>query len=184
MNKLALTHTEYQKMAMTLCRDIAADNWYPDYIVGITRGGLIPAVMISHFFNVPMYALSVNLRDFENYESNLWMPEDAFGYVPKNQQGTMDIVSDAATRKKILIVDDINDTGATINWIVKDWESSCLPNAQDVWKEVWGENVRTAVIINNNSANSVIKPKYIGQTIDKSVEDIWVEFPYENWWKR
>ena len=31
-------------------------------------------------------------------------------------------------RKKILIVEDINDSGATLQWIKKDWESGCFPD--------------------------------------------------------
>ena len=45
--------------------------------------------------------------------------------------------------KNILIVDDINDTGATFNWIKKDWQSGCLPD-NEAWNNVWGNNVRFA----------------------------------------
>lgn len=31
--------------------------WKPDYIVGLTRGGLVPAVYLSHYLNVPMETL-------------------------------------------------------------------------------------------------------------------------------
>ena len=48
---------------------------------------------------------------------------------------------DAYKRKKILIVDDINDTGATLNWIREDWQESCLPES-DRWFTLWGNSVR------------------------------------------
>ena len=54
-------------------------EWRPDYIVGLTRGGLIPSVLISHCLNIPMHTLNVSLRDNDAApESNLWMAEDAF----------------------------------------------------------------------------------------------------------
>ena len=61
-------------------------DWRPDYIVGLTRGGLIPAVWLSEYLDIPMHTLEVKLRDHSNTESNLWMAEDAFGYntEPKN----------------------------------------------------------------------------------------------------
>ena len=45
--------------------------------------------------------------------------EDAFGYVTQLEiPGPPNLVrSDPALRKNILIVDDINDSGATFNWI-------------------------------------------------------------------
>ena len=38
------------------------DEWRPDYIVGITRGGLIPAVLLSHATDIPMKTLCVQLE--------------------------------------------------------------------------------------------------------------------------
>jgi hypoxanthine phosphoribosyltransferase len=86
---------------------VAADKWNPDIIVGVSRGGVLPAAMISHKLKARMVCLHVALRDDDDGpESNLWLPEEA-------RDGT-----------KILIVDDINDSGATINWIKEDWTSS------------------------------------------------------------
>ena len=54
--KKLLAHT------LDVCRQINIDNWRPDYIVGITRGGLTPAKLISHYYNLPMYTLDIRLR--------------------------------------------------------------------------------------------------------------------------
>ena len=60
-----------------------ADGWRPDYIVGMTRGGLVP-VMMSNSTGILMHALDVRFPDTETVtlvpESNTWMAEDAFGY--------------------------------------------------------------------------------------------------------
>ena len=42
------------------------DEWRPDYIVGVTRGGLIPAVMMSHYTGIKMHTLDVRLRDADH----------------------------------------------------------------------------------------------------------------------
>ena len=34
------------------------DNFRPDYIVGLARGGLVPAVKLSHYLDIPIYALN------------------------------------------------------------------------------------------------------------------------------
>ena len=64
-----------------MMRSMASDGWRPDYVVGLTRGGLVPALMISQYLDITMHSLNVSLRDSEmGPESNLWMAEDAFGY--------------------------------------------------------------------------------------------------------
>jgi len=88
MKQLVISNREFKGMVNTLCRDIANSGWRPDYVVGITRGGLTPAAMISHYFGVPCETLKVSLRDGGESESNLWMAEQAFGYVPKDERGS------------------------------------------------------------------------------------------------
>ena len=154
-----------------IIRAMAKDEWRPDYIVGLTRGGLIPAVMMSHTLDIPMHTLEVKLRDHANTESNLWMAEDAFGY------------HDHPATTNILIVDDINDSGATLNWIKQDWQSSCLPN-DPKWADVWNTNVRIATLFDNESSKSELVVDYTAVTINKAEEDVWIDFPWESWWKR
>lgn len=166
-----LSNKEYNSHVAKICRDIAITNWRPDYIVGLTRGGLIPAVMISHYFNIPMYALHVTSKP-DNNESNLWMAEDAFGY--------NDGHSDPAQRKKILIVDDINDTGKTINWLMDDWQSGCRPQ-DPAWKDVWNNNVKFAVVYDNVSSKCRTTMDFCGEEIAKSKKER-IVFPYECWW--
>ena len=79
MKKRSISWFEYQALVGKIARDIAVSDWKPDYVVGVTRGGALPAVMLSHYLDVPMHTLKVCLRDHEDTESNLWMAEDAFG---------------------------------------------------------------------------------------------------------
>lgn len=175
MNKIYYTQKDIQARVQTIIRDMSIDNWKPDYIVGLTRGGLIPATMISHYTKIPMYTLHVSLRDNEEQgpESNLWMPEDAFGYYAGG--------TDIERRKNILIVDDINDSGATLNWIINDWTKSCLPIMTEVWNNIWGNNVRFAVLVNNESSDFK-NISYAGSYLNKLEDPVWIVFPWENWW--
>ena len=186
MNKLFVDYQEYKFLTAKICRDITMSGWKPDYVVGITRGGLNPAVMISHYFDIPCHTLKISLRDREenNCESNLWMADDAFGYIPwegNNPPPKDRVSSDSNLRKNILIVDDINDTGATVNWILKDWSESCLPN-DPAWNDIWNNNVKFAVLVDNLSSIAQVKMDYSGIEINKANNDLWVIFPWENWW--
>jgi hypoxanthine phosphoribosyltransferase len=155
----------------------------PDYVVGLTRGGLVPANLISQYLEVPMECLKVSLRDGETCVSDCGMASDAFGYINLEVRKEHESWTDKKLRKNILIVDDINDTGATLNWIKQDWQSSCLPQAKETWEEIWGDNVRVAVLCDNEASTSELNVSYSAIDLNKAEEDSWIVFPWEDWWK-
>jgi hypoxanthine phosphoribosyltransferase len=167
MDKIYYTWQDVEHQTQEILRQLHTDAWQPDYVVGLTRGGLVPANLISQYLECVMECLKVSLRDDASQpESNLWMAEDAY-------EG-----------KHILIVDDINDSGATLNWIQQDWMSSCFPNNQERWKQVWGNNVRVAVLVDNEASASKLNVSYSAVDLNKADEDVWVVFPWESWWTK
>jgi uncharacterized protein len=178
MKKLFLTWQDVENQTQEILRQLQHDHWRPDYVVGLTRGGLVPANLISQYLECPMETLKVSLRDGNSPpESNLWMAEDAFGFTVHDPMCADD------GRKNILIVDDINDSGATLNYIKQDWQSSCFPN-DERWNNIWGNNVRVAVLYDNESSKNQLDINYSSVTINKAEEDCWVVFPWEDWWSR
>ena len=178
--KKLLTHTH------DICRQVNLDEWRPDYIVGIVRGGMLPAKLISHYYNLPMYTLDIRLRQDSGTgpESNERMARDAYGY--SRTDHAAGIFSSA---KNILIVDDINDSGATFIHLQKDWQNTCntyhanqgCEFVDDRWNDVWGENVRFAVIVENTSSEFK-GVTYYSKEINKLEDDVWIVFPWEEWW--
>ena len=162
MNKKRFNWDTITSMTMKIASQIRKSNWRPDYIVGLTRGGLVPAVLLSHELDVPCETLKVALRDGkegEMAESNYWMAEDAY------------------EEKKILIVDDINDTGETLLWIQEDWRNSHYPFT-DRWDNVWSDNVRVAVL-HNNAPSKFTDVTYVASEIDKDKNPMWIVYPWE-----
>lgn len=164
-----------ERMCVSIVQQMYRDGWRPDYIVGITRGGNVPATIISNMTGIRCEALKVSLRDDDSEsESNFWMAEDAYGYVPKDE----DRVTGGPLEKKILIIDDINDTGATFNWIKEDWQGSCLPN-DPKWKKIWHNNVRFATLTDNLASKFDGKVDYTAHEINKAEDDVWLVYPWE-----
>ena len=165
---------DIENMCVSIVKQMYADNWKPNYIVGITRGGNIPATIISNMTGIRCETLKVSLRDDDSEsESNRWMAEDALGY----NDGTQ--ITASPLYKNILIVDDINDTGATFNWIAKDWQQSCLPEHCG-WTRVWGNNVRIATLTDNMASETVLPISYTCHEVNKEEEDVWLVYPWEN----
>ena len=179
MKKLKISQHDVQSLIARIGRTILVSDWRPDYIVGIVRGGIVPALYLSHYLNVPMHTLNVSLRDGESGESNLWMAEDALG--PNTRARVED--GKIWSHKNILIVDDINDQGTTLNWIMKDWRSGCFPDDPS-WDEVWNQNVRFAVLVDNLASACDVKMDYAGMEINKAEDPVWVDFPWEDWWAK
>ena len=174
------TWEDVQKCAHKLALSMYNSRFRPDYIVGLNRGGLPLSVMLSHLLDCNHYTLDVRLRDSkESPESNLWMAEQAFGYLEtKDRSDTWsEGRSQPKMRKNILIVDDINDTGATFEWIMKDWQAGCLPDSP-AWEDIWRENVRFAVMC-EKTHTEFDGVDYVWEEIDTSEKDTWIVFPWE-----
>jgi xanthine phosphoribosyltransferase len=72
-----------------------------DFVIGIARGGIIPAALISQKLNLPLKIINVNYRD-ENHK-------------PKFDKPILQKPDFNVINKRILLVDDVSRTGKTFN---------------------------------------------------------------------
>jgi len=159
MKKIIYTWEDVENAINDIILQMFKDIWKPKYIIGLTRGGLAPAVLLSNKTGIPMCTLDIRLRNtFE-------------GYKIENDSRFATI---ALTGHNILIVDDINDSGETLEWIYNDWQGT-WPSKES--KTMWHDNVRVACIVNNDASNFNID--YPSIQINKIEEPCYVVFPWE-----
>ena len=140
---------DIEDMCTNIVKQMYVDNYKPDHIVGLTRGGNIPATIISNMLDIPCEAMKVSFRNDDRVDRDHWL--SAF-----------------AMEKKILIVDDINDTGTTFEWIWNDWELGNI---------VHGVKFAT---LTENLASEFENVSYHVHEVNKAEEDVWLVYPWEN----
>ncbi len=139
-----LTWDDYNELVSSIASQMG--DWEPQAIVGLTRGGLIPAVQFSHMFNVKLYTLNISLRDGK-------APSTKFNWKQLEKYD------------RILIVDDINDSGATLHEVHNQFYGNAL------------HNPRFATLLSKRSSKMDVD--YAGEHINTSEENDWIVFPWE-----
>ena len=153
MTKLWYKWNEMRREGNTLCREILLDGFNPEVIVGLSRGGLTPGVMMSHWMQKPFKPVKASLRDFPEWED----------YLPKK------------TDERVLIVDDICDSGETFDRIKSYIKGPRINQPLELPVEV-----RFATLWWNNECN--VEPHYYVNEIAKDSTGTWIHFPWESWW--
>ena len=139
-----ISWSDYDELISSIASQLG--DWEPQCIVGLTRGGLIPAVTFSHMFNVKLYTLNISLRDGK-------APSTTFDW---KQMEKYD---------RILIVDDINDSGATLHEVHNQFYGRAL------------QNPRFATLLSKRSSKMDVD--VAGEHINKSRDNDWIVFPWE-----
>jgi len=141
MSTYDFTYDMFNEAIDNIVRQVNNKKIKYNYIVGLTRGGLIPATVLSHRLKVPMLA--------SNWDTDRKKPSLTL----------MDILDNP--RNKVLLVDEILDTGKTIQSFME------IHGKTDVAVVVW------------NKEQPVI-PDYHHMTIKRSEFSDWIEF----WWEK
>lgn len=104
--KIHKTYDDIHSLSILLSRKIKEDGFNPDKIIALSRGGLLPGVIMSHLFNVPMIALNWSTRDF--IDTDVSKLTELFYEEARSMKEAQGI-----GMPNFLIVDDICDTGET-----------------------------------------------------------------------
>ena len=151
MSDVVFTHITHDEMVAGI-HAIAegAAEWAPTLLVGVGRGGLAPAVFLSHRMNLPLVSIDHSARIAQFGEELVAV------LARRTREGD-----------RLLFVEDINDSGRTIGEIrsalaAQDADESCI---------------RFAVLLDN--VRSAQRVEYRFRTIDRATQKDWFVFPWE-----
>lgn len=151
-----LTWQGFGDACRQIAQQIADSGWMPDLIVAIARGGMLPAGAISYALGVKANG-AINVEFYTGVGKTMTEPEILEPY--------MDISS--LEGKRVLIVDDVADSGKTLKLIMDLIAKEGLSMGSDTAKV----DARSATIY--LKPTSVIKPDYVFKQTDK-----WINFPW------
>ena len=143
-----------------LAWQVYEDGYRPNYIIGVWRGGTPIGVAVQEFFSVlgvPSDHIAIRTSHYQGIDER---GSDVEVY------GLNYIIKQVESEDSLLIVDDVHDTGISIEKIVTDLKAACKKNTPEI---------RVATPYFKPSKNRTSrKPDYYLHETDK-----WLVFPHE-----
>ncbi len=171
-----------------LCQETAEEikKFKPDLMVAIGGGGFIPARILRSFIrepgskNISIQAIGLSL--YENLGDDIveipgvevvrtqWLD---FGSLDKH---SVDLIG-----KKILIVDEVDDTRTTLHYAVSELEKDINDKAKKLGREDEKTEFGIFVLHNKNKPKNAELPKYVMNNYfaARTVDDVWISYPWE-----
>lgn len=138
----------------TLCRilseKILEDGYMPEVVAAMARGGWIVGRLLCDYFSL---ADLISIK-VEHYVGVAITGDEAIIRYP--------VASEAVRNKKVILVDDVTDTGESMEMAV-----ACI-------RELGASDIKTAVL--QHKASSTFDPDYYGEWLE---EWNWIIYPWE-----
>lgn len=127
-------------------------NYNPDIVIAIGGGGLIPARLIRNYIKKPIYVVTLSLYDDDQIKDNVTIIQ----WLDINLKG-----------KKVLIIDEIDDTRKTIDCCVSKLRNN--NNADTI----------AVCVLQNKLKEKYADLKDVHYISFQEIEDKWVVYPWD-----
>eukprot|EP00128_Syssomonas_multiformis_P011385 Colp12_sorted_trinity150504_noHs@600 len=131
----------------------------PDVMVAIGGGGFIPARILRTYVKVPILAVGIELYDPETK-----MAREA----PVKTQWIDKEMARSLKNKRILVVDEVDDSRATLSFCVKEILQECEPDSLGVF-----------VLHNKLKPKKAKLPDSVSYFVGQECEDYWFVYPWD-----
>ncbi len=156
-DKLYVSYNTVHKLIKKLAKQITDSGFDPDVIVAIGSGGFIPARIIKTFINRPIYAVGISYYGVDHKHRE---------HPTKIQW--IDEVQGQLRGKKVLLIDEVDDTRATLAYCVGELLS------------YEPEEIAVLILHNKLKQKDVEFPPEIKRYYPAlEVEDTWIKYPWD-----
>jgi hypoxanthine phosphoribosyltransferase len=149
----AITWRQLHQDCTQLVENIRSTKLEYDLVVGLMRGGCIPATIISHALDVPM--MTIGIKTYEHMQKTHHV--DAY----QAAHGDFYNMRQRRSIMRVLLVDDLSDTGDTFEYVARHY-SSILPQLDTAAPYI--------------KSHTRFRPTYFAQEF---INNEWLVFPWE-----
>ena len=143
-----------------LAWQVYEDGYRPNYIIGVWRGGAPIGIAVQEFFSVlgvPSDHIAIRTSHYKGIDDRS---------TEVQVYGLNYIIKQVESDDSLLIVDDVHDTGISIEKIVSDLQAACKKNTPEI-------KVATPYFKPSKNKTSRTPDYYL------HVTDKWLVFPHE-----
>lgn len=152
------TYTQMHRLVRKLADQIKNDDFDPDFMIAIGTGGFIPARILKIYINKKILTVGLSYYTDENTQRETlqkiqWLDDDQ-----KKLDG-----------KKVLLIDEVNDTGGTLEYTLNEL-LSCNP------KEI------AVVVLHDKKKEKKghIPPEITRYYVGEYTGPGWIHYPWES----
>ena len=126
MDKLFIQSEELLKDSFNLAWQVYESGYRPNYIIGVWRGGAPIGIAVQEFLDVlgvPSDHIAIRTSHYKGIDLR-----DSQVQV----YGLNYIIKQVESEDSLLIVDDVHDTGISIQKIISDLQTACKKNTPEI----------------------------------------------------
>lgn len=161
MEKQFISALNLYRDSFALAHQIRKDNFLPDFIIALWRGGTPVGIIVQEYLDYfGCHADHIAIRTSAYDEPGLMHPDVRI-------HGLDYIIDRVLPKNKLLIVDDVFDSGKTLESLINRLHNKCRHNCP--------HDIRLATLYFKPTKNQTqISPNYYIHTTDS-----WLIFPHE-----
>ena len=160
MDKLFIQPTELLEDSFKLAWQVYESGYRPNYIIGVWRGGSPIGIAVQEFLSI-LKVPSDHIAIRTSHYKGIGQTHDSIQVFGLNY-----IIKKVEAEDSVLIVDDVHDSGLSIQQIIADLKTACKRNTPEI-------KVATTFFKPSNNKTDSKPDFYINET------DKWLIFPHE-----